>query len=252
VAEILGKVTAPTPGDVPRGADVVLRVAVPPSWFDEAQSIEVELPRNLVCARCMGGGCGKCHQSGAITLRGRSELPEFVQVVLPQRRYADPSQSMRLSDEGAPNSERAPDSQPTSVRPVTIRIPECGGLPDTTAGELTRGWLLLEVSFAEFPSANVRCLSDLDDPVSSANMLRAEVRRSSSRAAPDDAPESRIARAGSTVPPTIAARRKSAPSIDPFHAKAAPTSVRPRKAAIIAWGTAVLLAASAIAAWALL
>ncbi|HEY5962100.1 MAG TPA: hypothetical protein VIV60_36340 [Polyangiaceae bacterium] len=269
MAEILGKVTAPSSADALRGADVALRVSLPPSWLNEGQCIEVELPRNLLCARCYGGGCGSCNQSGAITLRGRTELPEFVQVVLPMQKSGDPSQSMRLSGDAAPNSERAPESQPTSVRPVTIRIPECGGLPDLSKGELTRGWLYLEIGLAATPSPNVRRLSEFDDPVSSANMLRAAVRRSSKRVTGGlfvptledtvEPPSSRVARAGSTKPPSKKAQVISNTSGQLIRGQE--SDVRgplrrasrrgPAKLALYA-AAMVLLAASLIAAWALL
>ena len=35
--------------------------------------VELELPRNLACAACGGGGCDTCGRSGAITLR----IPEL-------------------------------------------------------------------------------------------------------------------------------------------------------------------------------
>lgn len=204
-----------------------MRVVVPAKWLAEGSTIEVELPRNLICARCSGGGCGACNNSGAITLRGRTELPEVVQVVLPmqwtpggtEQQVSPPSDIDR-----EPTSQRAPDSQPKSARPVVIRIPECGGLPDAANGDIVRGWLLLEVGIADSPSPNVRWLDADEDPLSSSKMLRAEVRTSSKEqatsAAPtkivnamrsirapqlgDDGispPASRVAKVGSAAPP---------------------------------------------------
>jgi len=197
VAEILGKVTASMVH--PRGADVSLRITVPRLWLHEGRTIEVELPRNLVCANCSGGGCNACGNSGAITLRGRGELPEFIQVSLPEQGRVEPSSpsndslfrdisreppssknhgasrnvSVGLSPEGTVPT--GADIGPISVRPVTIRIPECGGLPDSGSVGTVRGWLLLNVAIAEEPSVNVKLLDD-NDPLSSSRMLRAEVR----------------------------------------------------------------------------
>lgn len=166
MAEILGKVTGTI--EVPRGADVSLRIAVPRLWLVEGRSIEVELPRNLTCANCQGGGCGKCSNSGAITLRGRGELPEMIQVALPEQCRVDVAKT-------TPVSELAP----RVARAVTIRIPECGGLPESGSGTNVRGWLLLDVAVAADASTNVRLLDD-EDPLSSSKMLHAEVRRESS------------------------------------------------------------------------
>jgi hypothetical protein len=170
-----------------RGADVSLRVAVPWQWLSEGRTIEVELPRNLVCANCAGGGCGVCGNSGAISVRGRGELPEIIQVYLPEQRHAEPSRPIgdgpiasaptsvgsgqeHETDEGAESS-----LPPPSVRPVTIRIPECGGLPEPGSGAKVRGCLLLYVTIADVPSTNLR-LADEEEPLSSSKMLRAEVK----------------------------------------------------------------------------
>lgn len=238
MANILGKVTTAS-YEIPRGADVALRVVVPAKWLAEGSTIEVELPRNLICARCSGGGCSACNNSGAITLRGRTELPEVVQVVLPmQRATGSTEHQVPLSSDidSEPASQRAPDSQPKSARPVVIRIPECGGLPDAAKGDIVRGWLLLEVGIAGSPSPNVRWLDTDEDPLSSSKMLRAEVRPSNKEQATSTAPTkivnamrsirapqhgddtiappaSRIAKVGSTAPPdaqlSAAAQRDS-------------------------------------------
>lgn len=162
-----------------------------------------------------------CDNSGAITLRGRSELPEVVQVALPMQPTTDHVPVVAHADA---MSDAAPESQPKSTRPIVIRIPECGGLPNSNNGEIIRGWLLLEVAVAEMPSHNLRWLDNDEDPLSSAKLLRAEVRigrkdsapatdaslvvttarslRPSRRSLDSDAPpSSRVARVGSTVPP---------------------------------------------------
>jgi hypothetical protein len=176
VSEILGKVTGVI--DVARGADVSLRIVVPRLWLLEGRSIEVELPRNLVCAQCSGGGCSRCQNSGAISVRGRNELPEVVQVCLPEQRDDVTRRTMqemesRYGNIGSPDSKTPLKTR--SIRPMTIRIPECGGLPESGSTTIVRGWLLLHVGIAEQPSANVHLL-DEDEPLSSSKMVRAEVK----------------------------------------------------------------------------
>lgn len=244
VAKILGKVTGSASYEVPRGADVSLRVVVPAAWFVEGRSIEVELLRNLTCARCSGGGCNACNQSGAITLRGRTELPEFVQVFLPLQRDTDAAKHRaEVGDDGSVGDSTVENHAPKSARPVVIRIPECGGLPDANNGAIIRGWLLLEVGIADAPSSNVRQLDD-QDPLSSSKMVRAETRsadhktgekfkavivtRSNRPVLPDDdnsdPPSSRVARVGSTKPPErrrVASAVDGAPSHTPKHRRSA-------------------------------
>jgi len=123
LAKVLGKVTTGAHA-VPRGPDVVHRVRVMRAWLRSGDAIELELPRNLTCAACGGGGCDSCDRSGAITLRGRHEPPEIVQLTLPGLREGD-------SETGAD-------------RPLTLRIPEQGGLP-VEGSKLPRGLLLLTV-----------------------------------------------------------------------------------------------------------
>jgi hypothetical protein len=112
--------------DVPRGPDVVHRIRVPRAWLEAGEVVEFELPRNLVCAACDGGGCDICERAGAIALRGRNELPELLSVTLPARK-----------------TENASDA-----RGVVIRIPEQGGLPSEGLA-LPRGLLLLRVEVAD-------------------------------------------------------------------------------------------------------
>lgn len=99
--------------------------------------IELELPRNLACAACGGGGCDACGRSGAITLRRREEPAEVVEVTLPAR-----------PGEG----DDAPDSLG-----ITLRIPEQGGLPEP-GSDLPRGLLLLTVLPSPEPDPRVRVL----------------------------------------------------------------------------------------------
>ncbi|HEY3497577.1 MAG TPA: hypothetical protein VGK73_22925 [Polyangiaceae bacterium] len=93
------------------------RIRVPRDWLERGATIEFELPRHLTCAACDGGGCDPCHRSGAVTLRGRNEPSDLVQVSLPQG----------MRDEA-----------------FLIRIPERGGLPPANA-ILPRGLLFLRV-----------------------------------------------------------------------------------------------------------
>ena len=104
-------------------------------WLALGEVIELELPRNLSCAACGGGGCDKCGRSGAITLRKREEPAEVVEVTLPSR---------------------PADEQPDS-RGITLRIPEQGGLPDP-GSDLPRGVLLLTVVPSQEPDPSIKLL----------------------------------------------------------------------------------------------
>jgi len=148
VPEVLAKVTTRTL-NVPRGPDVTHRIRVPTAWFDSAEVVEFEVPRNLTCAACSGGGCDTCQRSGAISLRGRQELPEFLTVTLP----------MRSSDSSG------------EPRGVVIRIPEQGGLPPDNGELLPRGLLLLRVEPAESADAGVSRVRPATRPLSQRVML---------------------------------------------------------------------------------
>lgn len=125
--EVLAKVTTRTLS-VPRGPDVTHRIRVPRAWLETGELVEFELPRNVTCAACDGGGCDACERSGAITLRGRQELAEIISVTLPIRKA-----------EGG----------------VVIRIPEQGGRSRENAEALPRGLLLLRVEPAELADPGV-------------------------------------------------------------------------------------------------
>jgi hypothetical protein len=112
---------------------VLHRIRVPAAWFESGEVIEFELPRNLACAACEGGGCDTCQRAGAITLRGRDELAEILSVTLPRRN---------------PDLQAEPCS-------VVIRIPEQGGLPPEHDDVLPRGLLLLRVEPAELADPGV-------------------------------------------------------------------------------------------------
>ncbi|HEX6271896.1 MAG TPA: hypothetical protein VFZ53_02595 [Polyangiaceae bacterium] len=128
MAEVLGRVVQ-AELDSPRGPDASHRIRVPKDWIEEGSVIELELPRHLTCRTCEGGGCDVCERSGAVTLRGRGEPPDLVEVTLPAR----------------PHHES-----------FVIRIPERGGLASPESG-LPRGQLFLRIEAADGsdPSASV-------------------------------------------------------------------------------------------------
>jgi hypothetical protein len=131
VAEVLAKVTTRTL-NVPRGPDVIHRIRVPRTWLETGEVVvEFELPRNVTCAACDGGGCDACERSGAITLRGRQDLAEILSVTLPVSK---------------------PDRKLSSL---VIRIPEQGGLARENGESLPRGLLLLRVEPAEVADPGV-------------------------------------------------------------------------------------------------
>jgi hypothetical protein len=114
---------------------VAHRIRVRRAWLVVGEVVELELPRNLACASCGGGGCDACDRSGAITLRQRDEPAEVVEVTLPARPH-----------------DELPDS-----RGITLRIPEQGGLP-APGSELPRGLLLLTVVPSDESDASVKLL----------------------------------------------------------------------------------------------
>lgn len=108
--------------DRPRGPDVQMTVRVPGAWLRQGATVEVTLPRNVSCAVCHGGGCDACERSGALSLRGRKEPPEILEVTLPS------------TEPGEQGRDRA----------VLVRIPDRGGFPEE-GSDLPRGNLLLSV-----------------------------------------------------------------------------------------------------------
>lgn len=120
---VLGKVTKDL--DTPRGPDVVMTVTVPDSWL--GKDVEVELPRNLHCAFCDGGGCDRCERAGAVSIRDRRAQVETLTVRLP-----DSTQGKEA---------------------ICIRIPESGG-HSSSEGE-GRGHLMLTVKLGEVESSEV-------------------------------------------------------------------------------------------------
>jgi len=143
VSEVLAKVTTRTL-NVPRGPDVLHRIRVPQAWLESGAMVEIELPRNLACAACDGGGCDICERAGAITLRGRHELPELLSVTLPIRK---------------PETDG-------DARGVVIRIPEQGGLSPQNGEMLPRGLLLLRVEPGEVADPGVSRVLPAAPPLS--------------------------------------------------------------------------------------
>ena len=105
---------------------------VPRTWLARGAVVELELPRNLVCATCDGGGCDVCERSGAVTLRGRGEPADLLRVTLPGEQRES----------------------------FVIRLPERGGLPPLGSG-LPRGHLLLRVEPSARADANVSLATSL-------------------------------------------------------------------------------------------
>lgn len=135
LSEVLARVTSRAV-EGPRGPDVVHRIRVQRAWLSGGEVVELELPRNLACAGCGGGGCDVCGRSGAITMRQKHEPAEMVEVTLPARA-----------------ADELPDS-----RGITLRIPEQGGLP-AAGTDLPRGVLLLTVVPSQQSDPSVRRLS---------------------------------------------------------------------------------------------
>jgi hypothetical protein len=140
--KVLGRIT--TAMERPRGPDVQMAVAVPEEWITSGATLEIELPRNLACAACGGGGCDACDRSGAVSLRGRKEPMETVEVTLPSSGTADRVLVSR-------------------ARVVVVRIPARGGLP-AEGLELPRGNLLLSVRSGVEPGRGVSRLAQPSVP----------------------------------------------------------------------------------------
>lgn len=114
-------------------------LSLPEAWLLAGATFEFDLPRNLACAACSGGGCDACERSGAVSVRGRKDPTETVELTLP-----------KLSPE---------DTGPRSNgRVVLMRIPDRGG--SAPAGsDLPRGNLLLSVLAGPEPTAGARRLA---------------------------------------------------------------------------------------------
>ncbi len=149
---VLGKVSGghPTQG----GPDAMLDIVVTRRWLSEGRTIEVDLPRHLLCAACQGAGCDICGQSGAITVRERSEPPEVLRITLPRHDL---------------DAGEVPESQ----RSIQLRITGRGGLPESGVWPSQRGRLLLRIGVAGTLSECVREVPE-DQVVSSSTISRAD------------------------------------------------------------------------------
>ena len=135
MGKVLGRITSM---ERPRGPDVQMSVTVPEEWMTFGATLEIDLPRNLACASCSGGGCDACERSGAVSLRGRKEPTETVEVTLP--------------------SPGTVDAAASRVRVVVFRIPDRGGQP-AEGVELPRGNLLLSIRTGLEPAPGVSRLA---------------------------------------------------------------------------------------------
>ncbi|HEY8946372.1 MAG TPA: hypothetical protein VIM73_19105 [Polyangiaceae bacterium] len=132
MSQVIGRVTTGTYETV-RGPDVTHRITVARAWLIAGELVEFELPRNLTCASCEGGGCDRCKRQGAITLRPRGVAAETVQLTLPKR------------------TEEELREQPSFV----LRVPGHGGKERVDRGE-TRGLLLLRIVVGDRSDPGVR------------------------------------------------------------------------------------------------
>jgi hypothetical protein len=118
LGEILGRVVHAIPEQ--RGADVLYELQLPRDWLAHGAAIAVDLPHQLACASCSGGGCDACGRTGAVTLRSRDASSEPLVVRLPCRPVAEQHVG------------------------VVLRIPDRGGLPAPDHPG-PRGLLLLRI-----------------------------------------------------------------------------------------------------------
>jgi len=182
VEHVLGKVTGDHPD--PGGPDVLLDIFVERRWLCEGRTIEVDVPRHLICAACAGGGCNVCGQSGAITMRERAEPPEVLRVTLPRHDFES-------------------DSVPESQRSISLRIQGRGGLPASGVWPSQRGRLLLRIRISGTVSDCVREIAD-DQVMSSSTLSKVDV------VAVEDNPTSSV----SPVTSMAASKRATRPAVD--------------------------------------
>ena len=150
---VLGKVASDC--EVLSGPEAILDIVIDRRWLSDECTIDVDLPRHLGCAACEGAGCKICGQSGAITVRDRSEPPEVLRLTLP-RQTLDPR---RVSD---------------CKRALLFRVQGRGGLPNDGAGKVQRGRLLLRIKFSGSVSSCVRIVGE-DPVISSSTLTRADL-----------------------------------------------------------------------------
>lgn len=134
MSQPLGKVTGDL--EAARGPDVEHQIQVPESWM--GSSVAVELPRNLNCAACQGGGCDRCERAGALSLRGRDEAAASFVVALPGlETMGEAGLCLRIPERGAKSLE---DSQGRGHLLLKVR-----------SGELSPGVSLVKDELALTP-----------------------------------------------------------------------------------------------------
>lgn len=89
----LGRVLDREARDADAGARGLLRLEIPAEWLQVGGSLEIDAPLRLVCARCEGGGCASCSNSGA--LRVDSEERRLDVVLSPG---SDAAKRLRIED----------------------------------------------------------------------------------------------------------------------------------------------------------
>ncbi len=89
----LARVLDPDARDADAGARGLLRLDIPSEWLQAGGSLEIDAPLRLICARCEGGGCAGCSNSGA--LRVDSEERRLDVVLSPG---SDAAKRLRIED----------------------------------------------------------------------------------------------------------------------------------------------------------
>jgi hypothetical protein len=147
-----------------------MNLSVPEDWILTGATLEIELPRNLACAKCGGGGCDDCDRSGAVSLRGRNDPVESVEVTL----------------QSSSGSDDVPSSR---TRRIVVRIPERGGHAPANVGEpLPRGNLLLSVRAGPPPPRGVKKLTGPSIPPEVAPEVQAPADASLGASVPPTSP----------------------------------------------------------------
>ncbi len=79
----LGRVLDKGALDGDNGPRARTKIDVPAVWAKETSLIEIRLPKNVMCARCDGGGCESCGLSGALRCP-ENEVDRTLRVRLPK------------------------------------------------------------------------------------------------------------------------------------------------------------------------
>ena len=104
----LGRVLDREARDADVGERALLRLEVHSEWLELGGTLEIDAPHRLVCARCDGGGCASCANSGAL----RVDIEErTLQLTLSPG--SDVAKRLRLED---------PFGKASSIRQVLIDL----------------------------------------------------------------------------------------------------------------------------------